>query len=81
MQCPLPVDPQLTPGLSQHPMTPNPPTSSTSMGRTDIPSSAGVGIGADNIDDMFQAETGMDGDDDDDDGELRSQDLDRTSCS
>ncbi|KAK8864141.1 pheromone receptor transcription factor [Kwoniella newhampshirensis] len=46
--------------VSQGQLTPQPPTSASGMG--DVPSSAGV-----DVDDMFQTETGLEGDDDDDD--------------
>ncbi|WRT66757.1 uncharacterized protein IL334_003720 [Kwoniella shivajii] len=49
---------------NEHQLTPQPPTSASGM--DDVPSSAGV-----NVDDMFQAETGLDGDDEDeDDGDV-----------
>ncbi|WWD18834.1 hypothetical protein CI109_103289 [Kwoniella shandongensis] len=50
--------------VPQDQLTPQPPTSASGMG--DVPSSAGV-----DVDDMFQTETGLEGDDDeDDDGDV-----------
>ncbi|WWC88270.1 uncharacterized protein L201_003177 [Kwoniella dendrophila CBS 6074] len=58
----LATPPNNPPSVSQ--VTPQPPTNASVL--ADIPSSAGV-----NVDDMFQAETGLDGDDeDDDDGDV-----------
>ena len=58
---------EITPTLPQGGLMPNPPTSATTNGGSvsgEHPSSTGV-----DMDDMFQAETGLDGDDEDEDGD------------
>lgn len=55
--------------LNATPITPHPSSSVTSNGIHEPPSSTGV-----DIDNMFQAETGLDDEDDDDDGEFGPND-------